>query len=374
MRGMFTRFFAAALTSAVLLGSSVTKTTTQATFQGKPVEMVTLKNKNGLEIQAINYGAIIMSLKVPDRTGKLADVVLGFDEPNRYFGEPPHPFFGAIVGRYGNRIANGQFVLNGKTYPLVKNNGPNHLHGGTRGFDKFLWDVTTKDTPQGSTAIFTRTSPDGEEGYPGNLAVRIAYTLTDSNQLIVNYHATTDKPTPINLTQHSYFNLAGEGTGDILGHQLMINADRYTPVDDTLIPTGELAPVAGTPFDFRKPTAVGARIDQDNDQLKKGKGYDHNFVLNKKGTGPELAARVTDPGSGRTMEVSTTEPGVQFYTSNFLDGTLKGKSGHAYGQRAALCLETQHFPDSPNKKSFPSTILEPGKTYDSTTIFTFSAR
>ena len=374
MRGMFTRFFAAALTSAVLLGSSVTKTTTQATFQGKPVEMVTLKNKNGMEIQAINYGAIIMSLKVPDRTGKLADVVLGFDEPSRYFGEPQPPFFGAIVGRYGNRIANGQFVLNGKTYPLVKNNGPNHLHGGTRGFDKFLWDLTTKDTPQGSTAIFTRTSPDGEEGYPGNLAVRIAYTLTDSNQLIVNYHATTDKPTPINLTQHSYFNLAGEGSGDILAHELMINADRYTPVDDTLIPTGELAPVAGTPFDFRKPTAVGARINQDNDQLKKGKGYDHNFVLNRKGAGPELAARVTDPRSGRTMEVSTTEPGVQFYTGNFLDGTLKGKSGHPYGQRAALCLETQHFPDSPNKKNFPSTILEPGKTYDSTTIFTFSAK
>jgi len=374
MRGMFTRFFAAALTSAVLLGSSVTKTTTQATFQGKPVEMVTLKNKNGMEIQAINYGAIIMSLKVPDRTGKLADVVLGFDEPSRYFGEPQPPFFGAIVGRYGNRIANGQFVLNGKTYPLVKNNGPNHLHGGTRGFDKFIWDLTTKDTPQGSTAIFSRTSPDGEEGYPGNLAVRIAYTLTDSNQLIVNYHATTDKPTPINLTQHSYFNLAGEGSGDILAHELMINADRYTPVDDTLIPTGELAPVAGTPFDFRKPTAVGARIDQDNDQLKKGKGYDHNFVLNRKGAGPELAARVTDPRSGRTMEVSTTEPGVQFYTGNFLDGTLKGKSGHPYAQRAALCLETQHFPDSPNKKNFPTTILEPGKTYDSTTIFTFSAK
>jgi aldose 1-epimerase len=372
---MFTRFcFAAALVSAVLLGSSVTKTTTQATFEGKPVEMVTFKNKNGIEVQAINYGAIITSLKVPDRTGSLADVVLGFDDPSRYWGTPSPPFFGAIVGRYGNRIANGQFVLNGKTYPLVKNNGPNHLHGGTRGFDKFIWDVTTKETPQGSSAIFTRTSPDGEEGYPGNLAVRITYTLTDSNQLIINYHATTDKATPINLTQHSYFNLAGEGSGDILGHELMINADRYTPVDDTLIPTGELAPVAGTPFDFRKPTAVGARIDQDNDQIKKGKGYDHNFVLNKKGVGPTLAARVTDPKSGRTMEVATTEPGVQFYTGNFLDGTLKGKNGHTYAHRAALCLETQHFPDSPNKKNFPSSILEPGKSYDTTTIFTFSAK
>jgi aldose 1-epimerase len=371
---MFTRFFAAALVSAVLLGSSVTKTTTQATFEGKPVEMVTFKNKNGIEVQAINYGAIITSLKVPDRTGSLADVVLGFDDPSRYWGNPSPPFFGAIVGRYGNRIANGQFVLNGKTYPLVKNNGPNHLHGGTRGFDKFLWNVTTKETPQGSSAIFTRTSPDGEEGYPGNLAVRITYTLTDSNQLIVNYHATTDKATPINLTQHSYFNLAGEGSGDILGHELMINADRYTPVDDTLIPTGQLAPVAGTPFDFTKPTAIGARIDQDNDQIKKGKGYDHNFVLNKKGVGPTLAARVTDPKSGRTMEVATTEPGVQFYTGNFLDGTLKGKNGHPYGLRAALCLETQHFPDSPNKKNFPSSILEPGKSYDTTTIFTFSAK
>jgi aldose 1-epimerase len=289
-------------------------------------------------------------------------------------GDSAAPLLRRDRGSVRNRIANGQFVLNGKTYPLVKNNGPNHLHGGTRGFDKFLWNVTTKETPQGSSAIFTRTSPDGEEGYPGNLAVRITYTLTDSNQLIVNYHATTDKATPINLTQHSYFNLAGEGSGDILGHELMINADRYTPVDDTLIPTGELAPVAGTPFDFRKPTLVGARIDQDNDQIKKGKGYDHNFVLNKSGVGPTLAARLTDPKSGRTMEVSTTEPGVQLYTSNFLDGTLKGKSGHPYGPRAALCLETQHFPDSPNKKNFPSSILEPGKSYDSTTIFSFTAK
>jgi aldose 1-epimerase len=237
-----------------------------------------------------------------------------------------------------------------------------------------LWTVTTKETPEGASAIFSRTSPDGEEGYPGNLAARVTYTLTDKNELVVDYHATTDKPTVINLTQHSYFNLAGEGSGDILGHQLMLNADRYTPVDDTLIPTGELAPVAGTPFDFRQPTVIGARINQDNAQLKAGKGYDHNWVLNRKGTGLELAARVTDPKSGRTLEISTTEPGVQFYTGNFLDGTIKGKNGHVYGLRTGLCLETQHFPDSPNHKAFPSTELRPGKSYDSKTVFAFSAK
>jgi aldose 1-epimerase len=371
---MFTRIFAAALVSAVLLGSSVTKTTTRVMFKGKLVELATLKNTHGVEVQAINYGAIITSLKVPDRAGKAADIVLGFDRPNVYWATPPPPYFGAVVGRYGNRIAKGQFVLGRRTYKLVTNNGPNHLHGGTRGFDKILWDMSTKQTPQGSSVVFTRTSPDGEEGYPGNLHVTVTYTLTDADQLIVEYHATTDKATPVNLTQHSYFNLAGEGSGDILGHQLTINADRYTPVDDTLIPTGELAPVQGTPFDFRQPTAIGARINNDNPQLKAGKGYDHNWVLNSPGAIPGFAARLTDPASGRTMEVSTTEPGLQFYTGNFLDGTIKGKGGHVYGHRAALCLETQHFPDSPNHPNFPSTILEPGKTYDSKTIFTFSAR
>jgi len=359
----------------VLLGAStVSHTTTTTMFQGKAIEMITLKNTSGMEVQAITYGGIITSLKVPDRAGKIADVVLGFDQPAQYFAEPTPPYFGAIVGRYGNRIAKGQFAIDGKSYPLVKNNGVNHLHGGTRGFDKVLWTVTTKETPAGAAAIFTRTSPDGEEGYPGSLATRVTYTLTDKNELIVDYYATTDKPTVVNLTQHSYFNLAGEGAGDILGHQLTLNADRYTPVDDTLIPTGELAPVAGTPFDFRQAAAVGARINQDHPQLKNGKGYDHNWVLNKKGAGPELAARLSDPKSGRTLEIRTTEPGVQFYTGNFLDGTIKGKSGHVYGLRTGFCLETQHFPDSPNQKNFPSTVVRPGKAYESRTVFAFSAK
>ena len=373
------RCAAIALASSLLLGSSVTKTTTKSTFQGKPIEMATLKNSRGMELQAITYGGIITSLKVPDRTGTLADVVLGFDQPDGYWAEPPHPYFGAIVGRYGNRIAKAQFTLAGQTYKLAANNGPNHLHGGIRGFDKVLWTLETADVAnagdtKGSAAKFTYTSKDGEEGYPGNLQVTVTYVLTEKNEVIVDYRATTDKATPVNLTQHSYFNLAGEGAGDILGHQLTVNADRYTPVDDTLIPTGELAPVEGTPFDFRKATAVGARINHDHPQLKAGKGYDHNYVLNKKGTGAQLAARLTDPKSGRTLEVSTTEPGMQFYSGNFLDGTIKGKQGHVYGHRTGLCLETQHYPDSPNQRNFPSTTLQPGQVYSSRTIWTFSAK
>lgn len=360
--------------SAVLLGSSVTKTTTKAVFQGKPVEMVTLKNANGVEIQTINYGAIITSVKVPDRNGKIADVVLGFDQPASYWADPPPPYFGSVVGRYANRIAKGQFVLGGKTYTLVTNNGPNALHGGTRGFDKVLWNVATRETPGGSSAIFTRTSPDGEEGYPGNLAVTVTYTLTANNELVVDYRAATDKATPVNLSQHSYFNLAGEGSGNILGHHLTINADRYTPVDQTLIPTGELAAVQGTPFDFRQPTAIGARINSDHPQLKAGQGYDHNWVLNGIAGAPRFAARLTDPASGRTMEISTTEPGIQFYAGNFLDGKIKGKGGRVYGHRAGLCLETQHFPDSPNQKNFPSAIVQPGKPYVSKTVMVFSAK
>lgn len=368
------RSAAAALACTILLGSTVSHTITKVMFQGTPVELVTLKNKNGMEVQAISYGGIVTSMKVPDRNGTLGDVVLGFDQSNQYFADPPPPFFGAIIGRYGNRIAKGAFALDSKKYVLAKNNGPNHLHGGNKGFDKVLWTVATKETPEGASAIFTRTSPDGEEGYPGTLPVRVTYTLTDKNEFIVDYHATTDKPTVVNLTQHSYFNLAGEGSGDILGHQLTLNADRYTPVDDTLIPTGELATVAGTPFDFRQPTAIGLRIDQANPQLKNGKGYDHNWVLNRKGTGLDLAARLTDPTSGRTLEITTTEPGIQFYSGNFLDGTIKGKNAHVYGLRTGLCLETQHYPDSPNHKNFPSTQLRPGKSYDSKTVFTFSAK
>ena len=370
----FVRCLAVALAGTVVLGASVTKTTTSSRFQGTPVDEVTLKNSHGVELHAISYGGIITSLKVPDRAGKPGDVVLGFDKPESYWADPPPPFFGAIVGRYGNRIGKGKFTLDGKPYSLATNNGVNHLHGGNKGFDKVLWTITTKDAPEGSQAIFSRTSKDGEEGYPGNLQVRVTYTLTEKNELIVDYHATTDKATPVNLTQHSYFNLAGEGSGDILGHQLTIDADRYTPVDNTLIPTGELAPVQGTPFDFRQPTAIGARIDQDNPQLKNGKGYDHNWVLTRKGTGLQHAARLTDPKSGRTMDVATTEPGLQFYSGNFLDGTIKGKAGHVYAHRSGLCLETQHFPDSPNKPKFPSTILQPGKAYESRTVFTFSAK
>jgi aldose 1-epimerase len=334
---------------------------------GKAVERFTLTNANRVELKAINYGGIITSLRVPDRSGRLDDIVLGFDSLESYLKD--HPFFGAIIGRYGNRIAKGAFTLDGQTYELAANNGPNHLHGGNKGFDKVLW---TAEPVAGSNAIaFSRTSPDGEEGYPGNLRVQVTYTLTDANELIVDYRATTDKATPVNLTQHSYFNLAGQASGDILGHQLMLNADRYTPVDDTLIPTGELAPVDGTPFDFRKPTAIGARIDQADAQLKNGKGYDHNWVLNRTGSGRQLAARVIEPKSGRTMEIATTEPGIQFYSGNFLDGKLTGKAGAVYTHRTGFCLETQHYPDSPNQPKFPSTILRPGSEYRTSTVFTF---
>ena len=362
---------------------AVTHAPTGVTVDGKAIEEYMLTNARGIEVRAITYGGIIRSLKVPDRSGKIADIVLGFDTAKGYLSDPPPPYFGAIIGRYGNRIAKGQFTLDGHTYTLAKNNGPNSLHGGNRGFDKVVWAAEGRQSADGASVVFTRTSPDGEEGYPGNLQVRVTYTLTDANDLIVDYHATTDKATPVNLTQHSYFNLAGEGSGDILSHELMINADRYTPVDDTLIPTGELASVQGTPFDFRKATAIGARIDANDPQIKKGPGYDHNWVLNGAGKGERrgataseliLAARLSDPKSGRTMEIRTTEPGLQFYSGNFLDGTIKGKSGHVYGKHTGLCLETQHFPDSPNHPDFPSTILRPGKTYESRTVFHFSAR
>ena len=334
---------------------------------GQAVEMFTLTNKNGVEVRAITYGGIITSIKVPDRDGRMGDVVLGFDSIDGYLGE--HPFFGAIIGRYGNRIAKAQFTLDGRTHQLAANNGPNHLHGGVKGFDKVLWRGEAVSGANGVT--FSRTSPDGEEGYPGALSVRVTYTLTDANELVVDYHATTDKATPVNLPQHSYFNLTGDGSSDILGHQLTLHADRYTPVDDTLIPTGELAPVQGTPFDFRKPTAIGARIDQADAQLKNGKGYDHNWVLSRKGAGLQPAARVVEPKSGRTLEITTEEPGIQFYSGNFLDGTIKGKGGHVYKLRSGFCLETQHYPDSPNQPKFPSTILKPGETYKTKTVFRF---
>jgi aldose 1-epimerase len=351
-------------------GSGVTSAPFGKTPDGKPVTVFTLTNANGVRIRAMTYGAVITSIEVPDRSGKMADVVLGFDNLEGYLKYPA--FFGAVVGRYGNRIAKGQFTLDGHTYKLATNNGPNHLHGGNKGFDKVLWDGAPLKTGVG--VVFTRTSPDGEEGYSGNLKATVTYTLTDKNQLVVDYHATTDKPTPVNLTQHSYFNLAGEGSGDILGHELTLDADRYTPVDSTLIPTGELAPVQGTPFDFRKATAIGARIGQSNEQLKNGTGYDHNWVLSRTGAGLQHAARLADPKSGRTLDIATTEPGLQFYSGNFLDGTTKGKGGHVYAFRTGLCLETQHFPDSPNRPSFPSTILRPGETYKSQTVFTFGVQ
>jgi aldose 1-epimerase len=338
---------------------------------GAQVEVFTLTNARGVEVKAITYGGIIQSLRVPDRSGRLGDIVLGFDSLDGYLKD--HPFFGAIIGRYGNRIGKAQFTLNGQTYKLAANNGPNHLHGGVKGFDKVLWTGQVVEDKRGAAVAFSRTSPDAEEGYPGNLKVRVTYVLTDDNSLLVDYEATTDKATPVNLTQHSYFNLAGEGTGDILGHELTINADRYTPVDGTLIPTGELAPVAGTPFDFRKAVAIGARINDKNPQLANGKGYDHNWVLNRKGAGMQLAARVKEPKTGRTLEIQTTEPGIQFYAGNFLDGSIKGKGGHVYAHRTGFCLETQHYPDSPNQPKFPSTILQPGQTYRTSTVFKFGA-
>jgi aldose 1-epimerase len=358
---------AAVLLSLLTLMLTVARAPFGTTSAGKPVERFTLKNASGVELTAITYGGIITSLKTPDKAGKFADIVLGFNSMAGY--ETPAPYFGAIVGRYGNRIAKGRFTIDGKEYKLATNNGPNHLHGGNVGFDKVIWKA---EPIAGKNAIaFSYTSPDGDEGYPGALTMRVTYELTDKNELIVEYNATTTKTTPVNLTQHSYFNLAGEGNGDILGHELMLNADRYTPVSDALIPTGQLAPVQGTPFDFRKPTAIGARINNDDPQLKNGQGYDHNWVINRTGPGLQLAARVVEPKSGRTLEVSTTEPGIQFYAGNFLDGKLTGKSGKPYPRRSGFCLETQHYPDSPNQPAFPSTLLKPGAQYQSRTVFTF---
>jgi aldose 1-epimerase len=340
------------------------------THAGEAVELLTLTNSKGMQARIMTRGGTLVSLKVPDRGGKLDDIVLGFDSLDGYEANPG-PYFGALIGRYGNRIASGRFSLNGKEYKLAQNNGPNSLHGGLRGFDKVIWTAKSR-TAETEPIELTYLSKDGEEGYPGNLSVTVTYTLAENNELKLDYRATTDKDTVLNLTNHSYFNLAGQGEGDVLNHQIMINADRFLPVDSTLIPTGELRAVAGTPFDFLKPRAIGERINDSDEQIKLGGGYDHNFVLNRSGGSLELAARVTDPKTGRAMEVLTTEPGVQFYTGNFLDGSFRGKGGKVYNRRYALCLETQHFPDSPNKPSFPSVVLKPGAQFQSTTVFRFS--
>jgi len=336
---------------------------------GTAVDLYTLSNAKGMQASIITYGGALVSLMVPDRAGKPGDVAVAMDDLDGMRAQDA--FFGALIGRYGNRIGRAQFSLNGKTYKLPANNGVNTLHGGANGFDKRVWKAKPGSHPDGPTLTLTYVSKDGEEGFPGTLKATVVYTLTDQNELKLDYTATTDKATVVNLTNHTYFNLAGEG--DILGHEVMIAADRFTPVDDGLIPTGELKPVKGTPFDFTTATAIGARIDQDDQQLKYGKGYDHNWVLNKSDASMTKAAEVRDPKSGRVMEVWTTEPALQFYTGNFLNGTLKGK-GRAFALRNAFCMETQHYPDSPNKPSFPSTTLEPGKTYHTTTIYRFSAK
>lgn len=339
------------------------------TPEGTTVELFTLKNANGVEVSISTLGATIVSIRTPDRQGRSGDIVLGFDSLDGYLANGP--YFGALVGRYANRIALGRFTLDDATYTLATNNAPNHLHGGVKGFDKVVWTPETTPAAGGPAVRLRYLSVDGEEGYPGNLTTTVTYTLGNDNALTIAYSATTDKATVVNLSNHSYFNLAG--TGDILGHQLQIHADNFTPVTSSLIPTGELAPVEGTPFDFRQPTAIGARIDADNEQIRFGGGYDHNFVLSSLGAPgqPAVAARVVDPVSGRTLEVRTTEPGVQFYTGNFLDGSVTGKGGTAYARRSGFCLETQHFPDSPNQPSFPSTVLRPGETFESTTVFAF---
>lgn len=339
------------------------------TADKEAVDLYTLTNSKGMEVQITNFGGIIVSLKTPDRAGKTDDVVLGFESLDGYL--KPHPFFGALVGRYANRIAKGVFKLNNTEYKLAQNNNGNHIHGGPRGFDKRVW----KARERGDELELTYLSKDGEEGYPGNLTVTVTYRLTEDNELRISYAATTDKDTILNLTNHSYFNLAGTNFGDVLAHEVMINADQFTPVDETLIPTGELAPVKGTPFDFTQRTAIGARINDQHPQIVTGKGYDHNWVLNKRGGETiSLAASVYEPTTGRVLEVHTSQPGMQFYTGNFLDGSITGKKGKVYARRNGFCLETQHFPDSPNKPQFPSVVLKPGQKYQETTVFKFSVK
>jgi aldose 1-epimerase len=334
---------------------------------GSAVDLYTLTNDNGLEVKITNYGGTIVSLVAPDQHGHLDDIVLGFDTLEAYLEKSP--FFGCITGRFANRIAQAKFTLNGVEYALAQNDGDNHLHGGNQGFDKKLWAAEEIRSDEGVGLKLSYTSPDGEENYPGTLSTIVIYTLTNADELKIDYTATTDKDTIVNLTNHSYFNLAG--SGDVLNHELLLNAEHFTPTDETLIPTGELRKVAGTPLDFREMTVIGARVEEDYDQLKFAGGYDHNWVLNNNDGALVLAARVEESTTGRAMEVYTTEPGIQFYGGNFLP-ELAGKEGKTYGYRGGLCLETQHYPDSPNKPDFPSTVLKPGQTYQTTTIYKFS--
>ena len=350
---------------------SIEKSTFGKLEDGTEIDQFTLKNALGMEISIITYGGRITTLKAPDKDGNLENVVIGFDSLSQY--TKSNPYFGALIGRYGNRIANSEFKIDGETYKLPKNDGPNSLHGGTKGFDKVVWTAEEMPAEDNSASLkLTYTSKDMEEGYPGNLSTTVTYTLTDDNALKVNYEATTDKKTVVNLTQHSYFNLSGDFNEPILDHKVMINADKFVPVNETLIPTGELRDVAGTPFDFREAKTIGDEINADNDQIKKGGGYDHCWVLNGQDSGERLAATAYDPKSGRFLEVYTDEPGIQFYTGNFLDGSLPQRgSNNTYAKRTGFCLETQHYPDSPNQEEFPTTVLNPGETYNTTTTFKF---
>lgn len=332
--------------------------------------LYTLTNEGGVEVRLTNYGGIVTHLMAPDREGQTDDVVLGFDSLPPYLGE--HPYFGALIGRYGNRIAGGQFTLDGVEYSLATNNGPNSLHGGVEGFDDRLWTAQTFSESDSAGVVLRYRSTDGEEGYPGNLSVEVTYCLNQKNELSIAYRATTDAPTPVNLTNHTYFNLAGGG--DILGHELQLSASHFTPVDATLIPTGEIRPVSDTPFDFTSAKAIGRDIGVENEQLAFGGGFDHNFVIDRSDPGLKKVATVYEPSSGRTLEVLTEEPGIQFYSGNFLDGSLTGKARKAYDFRHGFCLETQHYPDSPNQPAFPSTILRPGETYSTRTVYRFGVR
>ncbi|HWS56663.1 MAG TPA: aldose epimerase family protein [Pyrinomonadaceae bacterium] len=362
----------ASFTCAAAQGrASVVREDFGKTPEGRAVSIYTLTNRRGAEARITDYGGTVVSLKVPDRRGRLGDVVLGFDDLPGYLAQDF--YIGSLVGRYANRIGGARFRLNGVEYKLAANNGPNNIHGGLKGFDKVVWESRPLRARGGAALELTYLSRDGEEGFPGNLRARVVYTLTDRNELRVDYHATTDKDTVVNLTQHSYFNLAGEGAGDILGHRLRINAARFTPTDADSIPTGELRAVRGTPLDFTRPAVIGARIGADDEQLKFGNGYDHNFVVNGRAGVLREAASVYEPTTGRVMEVWTTEPGVQFYTGNYL-AVASGKNGKPYPRRTGFCLETQHYPDSPNKPAFPSTVLRRGGRYRTTTLYRFSAR